>query len=230
MPNRSQRSQGYWAIRESVLAATAFIPGATRSHEGWEDSAVPPARLGAYLHELRALYNKYGYRGAFYGHFGDGCIHTRIDFDLDTADGKARPAHFWMRPRIWSCAMGDRSRENMATARRARNCCPRCSVPNSSARFEEFKSVWDPQGKMNPGKIVNPTASWTTSAGGDHFKPVEPQTHFHFPRRKTVSSAPSLRCVGVGKCRNEEGGLMCPSYMATRNEKDSTRGRAHLLV
>src|SRR5439155_21917899 len=84
MPNASRQAQDLWAIRESVLAATAFVPGKPDRHEGWEDSAVPPDRLGAYLPALRQLYNKYGYHGAFYGHFGDGCLHTRIDFDLET--------------------------------------------------------------------------------------------------------------------------------------------------
>jgi len=106
---------------------------------------------------------------------------------------------------------------------------PKMFGPELVQAFREFKAAWDPQGRMNPGKIVDPHGILDDLRVGENFKPKEPATHFRYPKQENSFVRAVLRCVGVGKCRNEEGGLMCPSYVATRDEKDSTRGRAHLL-
>ena len=95
--------------------------------------------------------------------------------------------------------------------------------------FREFKFIWDPDGKMNPGKVVDPYRMTQNLRLGTHYEPAQPRTHFRFPEDNGSFARATLRCVGVGKCRRHEGGLMCPSYMVTREEPDSTRGRAHLL-
>jgi len=228
-PNGSSQAKDVWAIRESVLAATAFVPGQRDRHEGWEDSAVPPDRLGAYLPELRALYNKYGYRGAFYGHFGDGCLHTRIDFDLSSAEGRRATRAFLDEAADLVVRYGGSLSGEHGDGQARAELLPKMFGPELVKAFREFKTAWDPLGRMNPGKIVAPNGIMDNLRIGDNFKPVEPKTHFHFPRQENSFVRAVLRCVGVGKCRNEEGGLMCPSYMATREEKHSTRGRAHLL-
>jgi FAD/FMN-containing dehydrogenase/Fe-S oxidoreductase len=228
-PNVSPEAKDMWAIRENVLAATAFVPGRRDRHEGWEDSAVPPDRLGAYLPELRALYHKYGYRGAFYGHFGDGCVHTRIDFDLDTLEGRQATRAFLDEAADLVVRFGGSFSGEHGDGQARAELLPKMFGPELIEAFREFKTAWDPQGRMNPGKIVNPRGILDDLRMGEYFKPEEPATHFHYPKQENSFVRAVLRCVGVGKCRNEEGGLMCPSYMTTRDEKDSTRGRAHLL-
>ncbi len=229
VPNASREAKDIWSIRESVLAATAFVPGQRDRHEGWEDAAVPPERLGDYLPELRALYNKYGYRGAFYGHFGDGCIHTRIDFDLDTPDGRLNTRAFLDEATDLVVRYGGSLSGEHGDGQARAELLPKMFGPEIIQAFQEFKAVWDPLGRMNPGKVVNPNGILDNLRMGENFKPAEPKTHFHFPKQENSFVRAVLRCVGVGKCRNEEGGVMCPSYRVTRDEKDSTRGRAHLL-
>jgi len=228
-PNGSSSAKDVWAVRENVLAATAFVPGQRDRHEGWEDSAVPPDRLGTYLPELRALYDKFGYRGAFYGHFGDGCIHTRIDFDLETGDGRRAMRRFLDEAADLVVRYGGSLSGEHGDGQARAELLPKMFGPELVQAFREFKAAWDPEGRMNPGKIVDPHAILDNLRMGENFKPKEPATHFRYPKQEKSFVRAVLRCVGVGKCRNEEGGLMCPSYMATRDEKHSTRGRAHLL-
>ena len=123
-----------WKVRESGLGATARIPGEKDAWEGWEDSAVPPDRVGPYLRDLRKLLQKYGYDCSLYGHFGQGCIHTRIDFDLKTVEGVKHFREFLTRRATWSSATAARSRASTATASRRPRSCPRCSAPSWSGR------------------------------------------------------------------------------------------------
>jgi len=242
----SLEAKDVWAIRENVLAATAFVPGQRDRHEGWEDSAVPPDRLGTYLPELRALYDKYGYRGAFYGHLGDGCIHTRIDFDLNSAQGRQATRAFLDDAADLVVRYGGSLSGEHGDGQARAELLPKMFGPELVKAFGEFKTAWDPQGRMNPGKIVEPNGIMDNLRRlgrhpGESRGPeqrLDPgfrrdddytKTHFHFPKQEKSFVRAVLRCVGVGKCRNEEGGVMCPSYRATREEKHSTRGRAHLL-
>jgi len=218
-----------WTIRESALAATAFIPGQRDRSEGWEDSAVPPARLGAYLRELRALYDRYEYRGAFYGHFGDGCVHTRIDFDLDTPKGLRQWRAFMDDAADLVIRYGGSLSGEHGDGQARAELYPKMFGPELVEAFREFKSIWDPDGRMNPGKLVDAYGILDNLRLGRHYRPKPPSTHFAFADDRFSFARAALRCVGVGKCRREEGGVMCPSYRATREEKHSTRGRAHLL-
>ena len=154
---RPTGEQHVWEVREAGLGATAFIPGKPDTYEGWEDSAVPPERLGEYLRELAKLAERYGYESALYGHYGQGCVHARWNFDLVTTRGHREvPAlpRRGGRPRALSSAA--RSRASTATASRAPSCCRRCSATELVEAFREFKSIWDPDWKMNPGKVVDP--------------------------------------------------------------------------
>ena len=95
--------------------------------------------------------------------------------------------------------------------------------------MREFKAIWDPDGKMNPGKKIDAYPIDSNLRVGADYNPPQPQTHFAFPHDQHSFARAALRCVGVGDCRREGGQTMCPSYMVTREEKHSTRGRAHLL-
>ena len=218
-----------WEVRESGLGGTAFVPGIGMTWPGWEDSATPPAHFGAYLRDLRQLMDRFGYRGAFYGHFGQACLHTRLDFDLKTEQGIATFRHFMEEAAdlVVRCG-GSLSGEHGDGQSRA-ELLPKMYGAELVEAFHAFKAVWDPDNKMNPGKIVDPYRMDQNLRLGTDYLPARVATHFQFPEDDGDFAAATLRCVGVGKCRRGDGGIMCPSYMVTREEADSTRGRAHLL-
>jgi len=218
-----------WKIRESGLGATAFVPGRPRTWEGWEDSAVDPKHLGNYLRELRKLMEKHGYIGDLYGHFGQACVHTRNNFDLETREGIANYRSY-IDEAADLCIKynGSLSGEHGDGQSRA-ELLPKMFGETLVNAFREFKSLWDPEWKMNPGKVVTPYHPTENLRLGADYRPWSPKTHFQFPEDEGRIERAVLRCVGVGECRRMDNGVMCPSFMATREEEHSTRGRAHLL-
>jgi FAD/FMN-containing dehydrogenase/Fe-S oxidoreductase len=218
-----------WKVRESGLGATARIPGSPDTWEGWEDSAVPPERMGDYLRELRPLFEAHGYDGAFYGHFGQGCLHTRINFDLTTAAGIANYREFIEEAASLVIRMGGSLSGEHGDGQSRAELLPRMFGPELVQAFREFKAIWDPLGRMNPGKVVDAYRVDDNLRLGTDFRPPVANTHFQYPEDDGDFTRATLRCVGVGECRREHGGTMCPSYRATREEMHSTRGRAHLL-
>jgi FAD/FMN-containing dehydrogenase/Fe-S oxidoreductase len=224
-----KEERSVWAIRESGLGATAFVPGKPRAWEGWEDSAVDPKHLGKYLRDLRRLLDKYGYVGDLYGHFGQACVHTRNNFDLESAEGIAK-----MRAYVDEAAdlcvkyNGSLSGEHGDGQSRA-ELLPKMFGDELVGAFREFKSIWDPEWKMNPGKVIDPYLITENLHLGADFNPWSPKTHFHYPEDSGKIERAVTRCVGVGKCRRMDGGTMCPSFMVTREEQHSTRGRARML-
>lgn len=219
-----------WVVRESGLGATAFIPGEPDTWEGWEDAAVPVDSVGAYLRDFRALLERYGYRCALYGHFGQGCIHTRIDFDLTSAEGIKRFRAFTQEAaELVAHEYGGSISGEHGDGQSRADLLPVMYGPELVEAFREFKAIWDPDGMMNPGKIVDPYPRTSNLRLGSDYRPATPETHFQFPDDGGSFPHAALRCVGVGLCRRHEGGIMCPSYMVLREEKHTTRGRAHLL-
>jgi FAD/FMN-containing dehydrogenase/Fe-S oxidoreductase len=222
-----------WEVRESGLGATAFVPGEPDMWPGWEDSAVPVDRLGGYLRDLRALYDRYGYHPALYGHFGMGCVHCRVGFDLRSAAGIARYRAF-MDDATDLCVGygGSLSGEHGDGQSRAEFLVKMFGRELIDA-FREFKGIWDPDGRMNPGKVVDPYRIDENLRLGADYHPWEPATHFRYPEDQGSFARAALRCVGVGKCRrldaSGEQDTMCPSFMVTREEEHTTRGRAHSL-
>ena len=224
-----QEEKMVWEVRESGLGATAFVPGAAPTWEGWEDSAVPPARLGNYLRDLRALLEKHGYRCDLYGHFGQGCVHTRIDFDLFTAAGVAHYRAFIDAASDLVVRYGGSLSGEHGDGQSRAEFLPKMFGHELVDAFREFKTIWDPDGKMNPHKVVDPYRITDNLRLGPGYNPPQPRTQFQFPEDDHSFAHAALRCVGVGKCRRVDGGTMCPSYMVTREEMYSTRGRARLL-
>jgi FAD/FMN-containing dehydrogenase/Fe-S oxidoreductase len=218
-----------WDVRESSLGVISHVPGEALSWEGWEDSAVAPEKLGRYLRELRRLMDGYGYRGTLYGHFGHGCVHNRVNFDLQTKQGIAQFRKFMEEAADLVVGYGGSLSGEHGDGQARAELLPKMFGPELIQAFCEFKAAWDPDWKMNPGKIVEPNRLDENLRLGTAYHPWDPQTHFHYPDDHGSLAQATLRCVGVGKCRREEGGVMCPSYRATRDEGHSTRGRAHLL-
>jgi FAD/FMN-containing dehydrogenase/Fe-S oxidoreductase len=220
-----------WAVRESGLGATAKLEGEPANWPGWEDSAVAPKDVGNYLRDLRKLYDKYGYEAALYGHFGQGCIHCRVSFDLFTADGIAA----WMRflneaAHLVAKYKGSLSGEHGDGQARG-ELLPIMFGADIYQAFRAYKRIWDPQGRMNPGKVVDAYQPDENLRMGTHYRPWEPETKFSFEVDDHGSFAYAAnRCVGVGNCRSHDHqGVMCPSYRVTQEEMHSTRGRARLL-
>jgi len=225
-----EQERQLWKIREAGLAATAFPPGGGDHWPGWEDSAVPPERVGAYIRDLRDLYDRYDYSGAMYGHLGQGCIHSRSDFDLQTAEGIAKYRAF-MEEAADLCVSygGSLSGEHGDGQQRAELLEKMYGLELVQA-FREFKAIWDPEWKMNPGKVVDAYRLDENLKLGADYKPWRPPVRFAYAEDGGEFAHATLRCVGVGKCIIPTGvDVMCPSYMVTRDEKHTTRGRARLL-
>lgn len=218
-----------WEIRESGLGSTAFVPGLPDAWPGWEDSAVPPERVGDYLRKLRELLDSHGYKASLYGHFGQGCIHTRIPFDIRSQEGIRTWLSFLDQAADLVISMGGSLSGEHGDGQSRASLLPKMYGPELVQAFAEFKAIWDPHGKMNPHKIVDPYRPDENLRFGPEAPAWEPETRFKFPDDEGRFSRAALRCVGVGKCRRTDGGTMCPSFMVTREEEHTTRGRAHLM-
>ncbi|MFJ8900155.1 FAD-binding and (Fe-S)-binding domain-containing protein [Streptomyces sp. NPDC102359] len=225
------RQRTLWRIREDASGTATRMPDGSEAWPGWEDCAVPPARLGAYLRDFRALLAEHGLRGTPYGHFGDGCIHVRIDFDLLTGPGVARFRRFSEELADLVVAHGGSLSGEHGDGQARAELLPRMYGARTVALFERVKALWDPDDLLNPGMLVRPApldADLRFSV-----LPREPvDVAFGYPADAGDFSAAVRRCVGVAKCRTTSvagSAVMCPSFRATGEEEHSTRGRARLL-
>ena len=224
-----QEARAVWQIREAGPRAAAFAPGAPAEWEGWDDAAVAPEKLGGYLRDIRSLMDEFNYRGAFYGHFGHGCIHMRVSFDLQSENGIRKYGEFIERAADLVVSYGGSLSGEHGDGQSRGALLPKMFGPELMKAFGEFKAVWDPGNKLNPHKVVNAYLPTENLRLGADYKPLEPRTHFQFPDDDGSFAKAALRCIGLGACRKSDGGSMCPSYMVTLEEEHSTRGRAHLL-
>ncbi|MFG3101794.1 FAD-binding and (Fe-S)-binding domain-containing protein [Streptomyces sp. NPDC048182] len=220
-----------WRIREDASGTATRMPDGSEAWPGWEDCAVPPARLGPYLREFRALLTAHALRGTPYGHFGDGCVHVRIDFDLLTAPGVARFRRFSEELADLVVAHGGSLSGEHGDGQARAELLPRMYGAQTVALFERAKALWDPDDLLNPGMLVRPAPLDTNL----RFAPLPSRpvdVAFGYPADGGDFSAAVRRCVGVAKCRTTTTAgpaVMCPSFRATGEEAHSTRGRARLL-
>jgi FAD/FMN-containing dehydrogenase/Fe-S oxidoreductase len=222
-------AKAVWHIREAGPRAAAFAPGAPPEWEGWDDAAVAPEKLGAYLRDIRKLMNEYDYEGAFYGHFGHGCIHMRVSFDLESEKGVRNYGEFVERAADLVVSYGGSLSGEHGDGQSRGALLPKMFGPELVRAFGEFKAAWDPKNRMNPHKVIEPYLPTENLRLGADYHPHQPHTHFAFPEDHGSFAKASLRCLGLGACRKQDAGTMCPSYMATLEEEHSTRGRAHML-
>jgi FAD/FMN-containing dehydrogenase/Fe-S oxidoreductase len=222
-------ARAVWQIREAGPRAAAFAPGAPAVWEGWDDAAVAPEKLGGYLRDIRKLMNEYHYRGAFYGHFGHGCVHMRVSFDLESENGIRKYAEFIDRAADLVVGYGGSLSGEHGDGQSRAALLPKMFGSELMKAFGEFKTAWDPENKLNPHKVVGAYLPTENLRLGADYKPMEPETHFKFPDDGGSFAKAALRCIGLGACRKSDGGTMCPSYMVTLEEEHSTRGRAHML-
>jgi FAD/FMN-containing dehydrogenase/Fe-S oxidoreductase len=224
-----RQARRIWDVRESSLGVTSHVPGEPPRWEGFEDSAVAPEKLGAYLRDLRKLMQAHDYDGAFYGHFGHACVHTRMNYDLESAEGIRKFRQFMEEAADLVVSYGGSLSGEHGDGQSRAELLPKMFGPELMQAFREFKCLWDPDWKMNPGKLIEPYRLDENLRLGANYDPWQPETHFKFPDDHGSLASATLKCVGVGKCRRYEGGVMCPSFRITREEEHSTRGRAHLL-
>src|SRR5947209_863601 len=221
--------QKLWSVREAGLGATAYLPGAIDHYEGWEDAAVPPESLGAYLRDFQALLDRYGYDTSKYGHFGQGLVHCRINFGLRSAGGVADWRSFMEEATSLVVEHGGVFSGEHGDGQSKAEFLDKIYGTELVRAFAEFKAIWDPDGLMNPHKVVEPYRITDNLKLGTDYRPPDPRTHFSYPEDGGSFAHAALRCVGAGKCRDTSEGTMCPSYMATLDEEHTTRGRARVL-
>ncbi|MFH8594067.1 FAD-binding and (Fe-S)-binding domain-containing protein [Streptomyces rimosus] len=225
------RQRALWRVREDASGTATRMPDGSEAWPGWEDCAVPPERLGPYLRDFRSLLAQHGLRGTPYGHFGDGCIHVRIDFDLLTAPGIRRFREFSGDLAELVVAHGGSLSGEHGDGQARAELLPKMYGPELVGLFGRFKDLWDPAGGLNPGMLVRPDRMDANL----RFAPLPKRpvdVEFGYPHDGGDFSAAVRRCVGVAKCRNaapSTSAVMCPSYRATGEERHSTRGRARLL-
>ncbi|SDQ28076.1 FAD-binding and (Fe-S)-binding domain-containing protein [Actinopolyspora saharensis] len=224
------RMAALWKIREEGSGYSTRMTDGSQRWSGWEDAAVPPENLGSYLREFDQLLERFGYRGASYGHYGEGCIHVRIDFDLTSRAGASDYRAFLEAAADLVVAHGGSLSGEHGDGQARSALLPRMYSPQMLRAFDRFKTLFDPEGLHNPGVITRPRGV------DEDLRPLVAAPRI--PSRTELAlhadggdlASATHRCVGVGKCLNPSGGVMCPSYRATGDEKHSTRGRAHLLA
>ncbi|NVI91719.1 FAD-binding protein [Actinomadura sp. BRA 177] len=220
-----------WRIREDGSGLVARTPDGEQAHAGWEDAAVPPERLGAYLREFEALLDEYRLFGVPYGHFGDGCIHVRIDFPFGRAKGKSVFRDFLNEAAALAARHGGTMSGEHGDGRARSELLPHMYTAEALALCAAVKDVFDPEDVLNPGVIVRP-APVDEDLRAVQLVPLNRGLGLAYRDDRGDLARAVHRCTGVGKCRADNtaaGGVMCPSYLATREEKDSTRGRARVL-
>ena len=222
-----------WHVREGGLGSTAWVPGQPDTWPGWEDSAVPVEAVPQYLRELRTLFDRYGYKPSIYGHLGQGCVHCRVPFDLYTGPGIDNYRNFMDEAVALVMRFGGVASGEHGDGQARGQYLPKMFGPEIYEAFKEFKRIWDPLNRMNTGKVIDlsgpPKGITDHLRVGTDYSPAQPPTYFSFSKDRGSFARAALRCVGVAACRRAGGGTMCPSYMVTREEKDSTRGRARML-
>ncbi|MBC2904734.1 FAD-binding and (Fe-S)-binding domain-containing protein [Streptomyces cupreus] len=224
------REEQLLKAREAGLGVTAHPPDDRETWEGWEDSAVPPERLGAYLRDLEGLLTEFGYGlSSLYGHFGQGCVHTRIPFDLRSAEGVVEFRRFLERAADLVSSYGGSLSGEHGDGQARGELLVRMFGERLVGAFGELKALFDPDERMNPGKVVRPRPIDAGLRLGAQWHPTEHATYFSYPHDEGRFDRAVLRCVGIGQCRSHSGGVMCPSYRGTLEEEHSTRGRARLL-
>jgi FAD/FMN-containing dehydrogenase/Fe-S oxidoreductase len=227
LEDRAQQKK-IWKIREAGVGSSR-LPGIEDAWPSWEDAAVPPENVGNYLRDFYKLLDRYHYTCTLFGHFGDGCIHARITFNLKTAEGVKNYREFMTEAAHIVVRHGGSLSGEHGDGQARAELLPIMFGSELIQAFREFKSAWDPQWRMNPGKVVDPYPLDTNIRVGPDYKPKPVLTIFKFPDDHSSLAQATERCFGVGKCRGLDGGTMCPSFHATREEMHSTRGRTRLL-
>ncbi len=217
-----------WKVRESAVGDSR-APGYMDAEGNWEDAAVHPDKLGAYLRDFQQILDDHGYRCVYYGHFGQGCVHTRMDFDLKSAAGVKTFRSFMEKCADLVVAYGGSLAGEYGEGHGRAELLPKMFGPELMQAFNDFKRIWDPDTKMNPNRLIGDVKLDEGLRLGPDYRPPELKTHFAYPDDGGSFATAIERCFGMAKCRNLGSLTMCPSFHVTREERHSTRGRSRLL-
>ncbi|MFE4833862.1 FAD-binding and (Fe-S)-binding domain-containing protein [Arthrobacter sp. NPDC056691] len=252
VPDAAERAS-LWRVREDGAGLSSRLSTGGESWPGWEDSAVAPENLADYLSDFRELLDRFGLQGVMYGHFGAGCMHIRITYDLRTEDGREVFRTFSGEAARLVVRHGGSLSGEHGDGRARSQLLPLMYSPPMLEAFAAYRRLWDPAGILNPGSLTDPDPldenlaldgvpqrEWRTSFdlrplhGGGGSPDGGSTTETDNPEHAAGSGIdPWIHavqgCIGVGRCRTDAGGVMCPSYRATGDEKDSTRGRSRVL-
>jgi FAD/FMN-containing dehydrogenase/Fe-S oxidoreductase len=221
-----------WRVREDGAGLSSRLASGGESWPGWEDSAVAPEKLADYLEDLRELLAEHSLTGVMYGHFGAGCMHVRITYDLRSEEGRKVFRAFTRQAAELVVRHGGSLSGEHGDGRARSELLPLMYSPEVMAAFSECRRLWDPLGILNPGSMTNPDPI-DSHLALEGIPDREWRTSFDLRPIASAGTNPWVHavqgCIGVGRCRADSGGVMCPSYKATRDEKDSTRGRSRVL-
>jgi FAD/FMN-containing dehydrogenase/Fe-S oxidoreductase len=223
-----------WRVREDGAGLSARPAQGGETWGGWEDSAVAPENLADYLSDFQELLDKHDLTGVKYGHFGAGCMHIRVNFELRSPAGRMVFRKFVSEAAELVVKHGGTLSGEHGDGRARSELLPVMYSPALIRAFESFRKLWDPSGLLNPGSITTPDPL-DANLALDGIPAREWATHFSFERASAQAAGVDAwtdavgACIGVGRCRTHSGGVMCPSFRATGDEKDSTRGRARVL-
>ncbi|MGH9410863.1 MAG: FAD-binding and (Fe-S)-binding domain-containing protein, partial [Vicinamibacterales bacterium] len=221
--------EAVWKVREAGVGASR-VPHTEAGWPCWEDTAVHPSKEGPYLREFEALMARYRYAWTAYGHFGQGCFHVRMNFNFSTPEGVAEYRAFANDASDLVVKYGGSLSGEHGDGQARAELLPKMFGPELVDAFREYKRIWDPRGRMNPGKLVDPYPLDSNLRVGPDYHPISVRTHFRFAEDRGSLAEATHRCFGVGKCRELAGEqTMCPSFQVLRDEQHTTRGRAHLL-
>ncbi|MFX1821810.1 FAD-binding and (Fe-S)-binding domain-containing protein [Pseudarthrobacter sp. CC4] len=247
VPDTVERAS-LWRVREDGAGLSARLASGGESWPGWEDSAVAPENLASYLADFRGLLDSFGLQGVMYGHFGAGCMHIRITYDLRTEEGREVFRRFSAEAAKLVVRHGGSLSGEHGDGRARSQLLPLMYSARMLAAFSDFRQLWDPVSILNPGSLTDPDPldenlaldgvpqrEWRTSfdlrplhSGGGSASETDNPSHSAGSGMDPWVHAVQA-CIGVGRCRTDAGGVMCPSYRATGDEKDSTRGRSRVL-
>ncbi|HET8528195.1 MAG TPA: FAD-binding and (Fe-S)-binding domain-containing protein [Gaiellaceae bacterium] len=217
-----------WEIREGGVGHSK-VPGVHPGWPSWEDAAVAPERCGEYLREFDKLVKDHDLEvSCYFGHVGHGCLHTRLNWDFSTQEGIRRYRRFLEDAAALVASYGGSLSGEHGDGHARAELLDRMFGPELVEAFREFRAIWDPEQRLNPGKVSDPYPLDTNLRMAPPYEPRQVETYFSFHDDDGSFAAAAERCFGVGACRDQEG-VMCPSYQATWEEKHSTRGRARLL-
>lgn len=218
-----------WQLRDAGAGLSTRTADGREAWPGWEDAAVPPERLGSYLRGFYDLLKRHGRSGLVYGHFGEGCVHARIDFDFTRSNGVGAFRVFIDEACRLAVEHGGSFSGEHGDGRARSEFLPLMYGNELVSVFQEFKAAWDPRGGLNPGIVVGALSVDDDLRVDPRRETMAIETLFAYPEDDGDFAKAVRRCVGVGKCRSDQGGVMCPSFRATHDERDSTRGRARVL-
>lgn len=217
-----------WNVRKAGLGLLMSVRGDAKPIPVIEDVSVPVEHLPEYVSTVQKMVDRYGTSAAFYAHASSGCLHVRPLINLKTVEGVEAMREMAHEAAELAARFGGYMSGEHGDGLQRSELNEKIFGTEIYEKMREFKAIFDPNGLMNPGKIVDAPPMTENLRFGPKYAPIEIKTRLNFDREGGFMRAIEM-CNGAAVCRKTHSGTMCPSYMATLDEKDTTRGRANAL-